>query len=92
MRAETLLTNLAKVKPSVPSSSVEMGNSRFLVLDSFDLARLRAEVIRLAAELRPGKGATNFGVTPKWYRERVAFLDSLRARLAAAAEATGVGA
>lgn len=50
---------------------------------------LRMELAHLAARLRPGKGATNEGLTPRPYRERVAKLDALRAHLDAA-EAAGV--
>lgn len=69
---------------------ISSGVGRCVYLDAADLAALRAEVVRRAAELRPGRGALNVGLTPKWYRDRVAHLDALRARLRAAEEAAGV--
>ncbi len=57
---------------------------RFVFLSADDIRALRAEVIRRAAELRPGKGETNIGVTPRWYRLKVEQLDALRERLAEA--------
>jgi len=71
------------------STAVAVGATHLVVLDANQLAALRAAVVRLAAELRPGKGATCAGVTPRWYRDKVAQLDALRERLTAA-EAAGV--
>ena len=63
---------------------IPVTDARLVVLDGRELAALRREVVRRAAELRPGHGHLNVGLTPRWYRDKCATLDALRARLAAA--------
>jgi hypothetical protein len=88
---------LSKLAPSRPEGNpglvpIRSEIGKFVYLTGAEIAALRREVVRLAAELRPGRGTQNVGITPRWYRDKVAHLDALRERLRAAEETAEVTA
>jgi hypothetical protein len=90
MCRSSLPNQISRHKAGVSLAAMLSEDVRFLAIDLSDPATLRAAVARLAAELRPGVGAVNSGLTPRWYRDRVAILDALRVHLAAAEDAAEV--
>ncbi|MFO0823040.1 MAG: hypothetical protein U0792_07955 [Gemmataceae bacterium] len=63
--------------------AIRVGGDNLLSLTAEELERLRDRLTLWLAIHRPGKQAHNEGVTPRWFMDRVRYLDAVRKRLAA---------
>jgi hypothetical protein len=62
--------------------TIRVGGDSLLSLTAEELERLHERLTLWLAIHRPGKQSHNEGVTPRWYMDRVRFLEAVRRRLA----------
>ncbi|WP_162667061.1 hypothetical protein [Gemmata massiliana] len=82
------MSKLALPCPSVKRNltPIRSAPDRFVFVNAEQAAYLRGELLRRLAALRPGRGASNVGLTPHWRLEEIRQLEQLCDRLGEAAE------